>query len=136
MILTENLNWVLNVTSNKLVNAWQLIDKSGKNAEVICFFMPEVSSEPQKYTDIDTKEQTQQYIVRFPSIIPVFLAAAPSAPFIIDILGEYYDAVSNFKDLPALLKRQHMDIKFTQGEEEWLLAISCQLALRKKQLQL
>jgi hypothetical protein len=44
--------------------------------------------------------------------------------------------VGNFSGLPALLKRQHIDIEFAQGKEEWLLAISCQLALRKKQLQL
>jgi hypothetical protein len=56
MVITEGLQWVLNVTSNKLVNAWQLMHKDNKNAQVVGFFVPEASSEPQKYSRIDTKE--------------------------------------------------------------------------------
>ncbi len=63
---------------------------------MVGFFVPEQSSEPQKEGRTGAKEQAEQYIVRFPSLSTIFLAATPYNSFIKDLLDEYYAAVFNY----------------------------------------
>jgi hypothetical protein len=71
--------------------------------------VPEQSSEPQKEGRTGAKEEAEQYIVRFPGLSNVFLAATPSSSFIIDLLEEYYAAVLNHSAFLGQLKRIHME---------------------------
>jgi hypothetical protein len=69
----------------------------------------------QKYTQINTKEEVEQYIVRLPSLSFYFMAVTPQNSFIEDALEEYYSIAMNITALPNILKKMHIEINFNKN---------------------